>query len=125
MKYVIILIGAINKQTNREDNMTKKNKNEIEFLKYQEHCYNTLNNLLDDGWNKYKFDMPPEFVLSLIFVNSILRHPNLKSDGKEEWLKSYKKIFKELPDDVEGALKKLFPQNNQETVELVKKTVLN
>ena len=103
----------------------KKNKNEIEFLKYQEHCYNTLNNLLDDGWNKYKFDMPPEFVLSLIFVNSILRHPNLKSDGKEEWLKSYKKIFKELPDDVEGALKKLFPQNNQETVELAKKSVLN
>jgi len=26
MKYVIILIGAINKQTNREDNMTKKDK---------------------------------------------------------------------------------------------------
>ena len=64
-------------------------------------------------------------MLSLIFVNSILRHPNLKSDGKEEWLKSYKKIFKELPDDVDGALKKLFPENNKETVELVKKTVLN
>ena len=103
----------------------KKNKKEIEFLKYQEHCYNSLNNLLNDGWNKYKFDIPPEFVLSLIFVNSILRHPNLKSDGKEEWLKSYKKIFKELPDDVDGALKKLFPENNKETVELVKKTVLN
>ena len=84
-----------------------------------------LNKLLDDGWNKFKFDIPPEFVLSLIFVNSILRHPNLKSDGKEEWLKSYKKIFKELPDDVDGALKKLFPENNKETVELVKKTVLN
>ena len=103
----------------------KKKKSEIEFLRYQEHCYNTLNKLLDDGWNKYKFDIPPEFVLSLIFVNSILRHPNLKLDGKEEWLKSYKKIFKELPDDVDGALKKLFPENNQETVELVKKTVLN
>ena len=103
----------------------KKNKKEIEFLKYQEHCYNTLNNLLDDGWNKYKFHMPPEFILSLIFVNTILKHPNLALDGKEAWLKSYKKIFKELPDDVDGALKKLFPENNQETVELVKKTVLN
>ena len=102
-----------------------KNKKEIEFLKYQEHCYNTLNNLLDDGWNKYKFHMPPEFILSLIFVNTILKHPNLALDGKEAWLKSYKKIFKELPDDVDGALKKLFPENNQETIELVKKTVLN
>ena len=103
----------------------KKNKSEIEFLKYQEHCYNTLNNLLDDGWNKYKFDMPPEFIVSLIFINSILKHPNLALEGKEAWLTSYKKIIKELPNDVDSAVKKLFPKDNEETVELVKKSVLN
>ena len=105
--------------------MKKEKKEEIQFLKYQEHCYNTLNNLLDDGWNKYKFNMPPEFILSLIFINSILRHPSLMQDGKQAWLTSYKKICKDLPDDVDEAIKKLLPEQASETNKIYKDKILN
>jgi len=106
----------------------KKNKidsNEIQFLKYQDHAYNVLEQLINDGWDRFKFDQPPEFILIMSFLNSVLRHPNLGREGKNAWLQGVKNILKDLPDDSEDALNKLFPENNKETIKTLKKSVLN
>ena len=46
MKYVIILIGAINKRTNRKDNMTKKDK----LKKYSVTISKTISVLASDEY---------------------------------------------------------------------------
>ena len=103
----------------------KEKKEDLEFFKYQKLCYERLENLLDAGWNDFKFIQPPEFILGIVFINSILAHPNLCSEGKQEWLKAYKKIFSEMPDDVEEAIKKLTPKDSEETNEEFKKSILH
>ena len=106
----------------------KKNKintNEVEFLKYQDHAYNVLEQLINDGWDRFKFDQPPEFILTMSFLNSVLTHPNLGREGKNAWLKGIKNIIKDLPDDSEDAYKKMFPENNEDTIKTLKKSVLN
>ena len=104
---------------------SKEEKNDREFFKYQKLCYERLENLLDTGWNDFKFNQPPEFILGIVFINSILAHPNLSLEGKQEWLTAYKRIFSEMPDDVEEAIKKMTPKKSEKTNEEVKKSILN
>ena len=104
---------------------SKKEKNDREFFKYQELCYERLGDLLDAGWNDFKFNQPPEFILGMVFINSILKHPNLCLEGKQGWLTGYKKIFSEMPNDVEEAIKKITPKKSKETSEVVKKSILH
>ena len=104
---------------------SKKEKKDRDFFKYQVLCYNRLENLLDTGWNDFKFNQPPEFILGIVFINSILAHPNLCLDGKQEWLTSYKRIFSEMPDDVEEAIKKITPRKSKKTNEIVRKSILH
>ena len=104
---------------------SKKEKKDRDFFKYQVLCYDRLENLLDTGWNDFKFNQPPEFILGIIFINSILTHPNLCSEGKQEWLKAYKKIFSEMPEDVEEAIKKITPKKSEKINEIVKKSILH
>jgi len=103
----------------------KKNKKEIEFFKYQLHCHTQLEKLIDDGWERFNINMPPEFILSITFVNAILTSEKLVPEAKKAWLNSYKKIFRELPDNVEEAIKKLSPNKNNKNAEKVKKWVLH
>ena len=100
-------------------------KNDREFFKYQKLCYEELENLLDKGWNNFKFNQPPEFILGITFINSILAHPNLCLEGKEAWLKGFKKIFSEMPDDVEKAIEKITSKKSEKTKEEVKKSILH
>ena len=100
-------------------------KNDREFLKYQKLCYEKLEDLLDKGWNDFKFNQPPEFILGLTFISSIFAHPNLCLEGKQEWLKAYKRIFSEMPDDVEEAMKKMTLKKSGKTNEEVKKSILH
>ena len=79
----------------------KEKKEDLEFFKYQKLCYERLENLLDAGWNDFKFNQPPEFILGIVFINSMLTHPNLCLEGKQGWLTTYKKVLLEMPDDVE------------------------
>ena len=104
---------------------SKEKKKDLEFFKYQKLCYEKLENLLDAGWNDFKFNQPPEFILGIVFINSILTHPNLCSEGKQEWLTSYKRIFSEMPDDIEEAMKKITPKRSEETIKVVKKSILH
>ena len=104
---------------------SKEEKNDLEFFKYQKLCYERIENLLDTGWDDFKFNQPPEFILGIVFINSILAHPNLCSEGKQEWLKAYKKIFSEMPDDIEEAIKKITPKKSKETSVKVKKSILH
>tara|TARA_R110001583_G_scaffold156985_1_gene308893 strand:+ start:138 stop:446 length:309 start_codon:yes stop_codon:yes gene_type:complete len=96
-----------------------------EFLNYQKLCYEKLDALLDAGWNDFKFNQPPEFILGLTFINSILTHPNLCLEGKQEWLKAYKRIFSEMPDDLEEAVEKMTPKKSVKINEEVKKSILH
>jgi len=100
-------------------------KNDREFLKYQKFCYEKLEDLLDKGWNDFKFNQPPEFILGITFINSILTHPNLCAEGKQGWLTGFKKIFSEMPDDVEKAIEKMTPKKSEKTKEEVKKSILH
>ena len=104
---------------------TKIKKNEFEFLKYQDHAYNVLEQLINDGWDRFKFDQPPEFILMMSFLYSVLKHPNLDPEGKNAWLKGIKGIIADLPENYEDAINQLFPGNNKETIKTLKKSVLN
>jgi len=101
------------------------NKNDREFFKYQKLCYEELENLLDKGWNDFKFNQPPEFILGITFINSILTHPNLCAEGKQGWLTGFKKIFSEMPDDLAKAVEKMNPKKCVLGVEKVKKSILH
>jgi hypothetical protein len=61
----------------------------------------------------------------LTFINSILTHPNLCLEGKQEWLKAYKRIFSEMPDDLEEAVEKMTPKKSVKINEEVKKSILH
>lgn len=87
----------------------KIKKTEIEFYKYQDHCYHVLDNLIKDGWDNKKFNigMPPEFILVYIFLNVIFKHSPLMDEGKEHLLNYLKALFSNIPDDLKQAINHL------------------
>jgi len=109
----------------------KKNKEEkikeIEFFKYQNHCYKVLENLIRDGWDDKKFNMgmPPEFILVYIFLNVIFKHTPLLDEGKEHLLKHLKDLFGKMPDDLEQAIECLTHKREEKENRNIKKIIKN
>jgi len=102
--------------------MSKKEKI---FFKYQKYCYEQLDKILDDGWDdkKYKLEMPPEFILSLLFIPALLSHKNLCNDGKQDLLKSFKKIVADYPENLDDFFEK--QKTSKRALNVVKNSILN
>ena len=100
-------------------------KKEKIFLKFQKYCYEELDKIIDDGWDdkKYKLEMPPEFILSLLFLPALLSHKNLCREGKQDLLKGFKRIVEKYPENLDD----FFEEQNtgKKTLDMVKNSILN
>ena len=103
----------------------KINQSEIAFYKYQDHCYQVLENLIKDGWDdkKFKMDMPPEFILVYIFLNVIFKHTPLMDEGKEDLLRHLKDLFGKMPDDLKQAIECLTYKRDKKEQKKFEKTL--
>ena len=103
----------------------KINQSKIAFYKYQNHCYQVLENLIKDGWDdkKFKMNMPPEFILVYIFLNVIFKHTPLMDEGKEDLLRHLKDLFGKMPYDLEQAIECLTHKRDKKEQKKFEKTL--
>lgn len=86
--------------------MKKKDKKEIEFLLYQKLAYKKMRELINDGWDNFDFNMPPEFVLPLTLYNLVMTSEKLSDEAKEHWANGQKHFWKREKTNVKRFISK-------------------
>ena len=86
--------------------MKKKDKKEIEFLLYQKLAYKKMRDLINEGWDNFDFNMPPEFVLPLTLYNLVMTSEKLSDEAKEHWAKGQKHFWQKEKTNVKRFISK-------------------
>ena len=86
--------------------MKKKDKKEAEFLLYQKLAYKKMQDLINDGWDNFNFDMPPEFVLPYTLYNLVMTSDKLSDEAKEHWANGQKHFWKKEKTNVKRFISK-------------------